>query len=116
MLKLTDVTEARTAYISPWWWRQHVPLLTSVNFNVTTRRYIQEDSKLHTRRRENLKCHMLYIILWKGYIYIFDFLILKPTNYVELDPEGSSPYSREPATGSYPEPVGSTSHPPSQSP
>jgi hypothetical protein len=28
---------------------------TSVNFNVTTRRYIPEDSKLHTRRRENLK-------------------------------------------------------------
>jgi hypothetical protein len=28
---------------------------TSVNFNVTTRRYISEDSKLHTRRRENLK-------------------------------------------------------------
>jgi hypothetical protein len=28
---------------------------TPVNFNVTTRRYIPEDSKLHTRRRENLK-------------------------------------------------------------
>jgi hypothetical protein len=28
---------------------------TSVNFNVTTRRYIPEDSKLHTRRCENLK-------------------------------------------------------------
>jgi hypothetical protein len=27
---------------------------TSVNFNVTTRRYIPEDSKLHTRRLENL--------------------------------------------------------------
>jgi hypothetical protein len=32
---------------------------TSVNFNVTTRRYIPEDSKLHTRRRENLKSHIL---------------------------------------------------------
>jgi hypothetical protein len=31
---------------------------TSVHFNVTTRRYIPEDSKLHTRRRENLKCHV----------------------------------------------------------
>jgi hypothetical protein len=31
---------------------------TSVNFNVTTRRYIPEDSKLHTRRRENLKFHI----------------------------------------------------------
>jgi hypothetical protein len=28
---------------------------TSVNFNVTTRRFIPEDSKLHSRRRENLK-------------------------------------------------------------
>jgi hypothetical protein len=28
---------------------------TTVTFNVTTRRYIPEDSKLHTRRRENLK-------------------------------------------------------------
>jgi hypothetical protein len=30
---------------------------TSVNFNVTTRLYIPEDPKLHTRRRENLKSH-----------------------------------------------------------
>jgi len=30
---------------------------TSVNFNLTTRRYIPEDSKLHTRRRENFKTH-----------------------------------------------------------
>jgi hypothetical protein len=30
---------------------------TSVNFNVTTRRYISEDSKLHVRRRYNLKSH-----------------------------------------------------------
>jgi hypothetical protein len=30
---------------------------TSVHYNVTTRRYIPEDSKLHTRRRENLKSH-----------------------------------------------------------
>jgi hypothetical protein len=27
---------------------------TSVHFNVTTRRYIPEDSELHTRRHENL--------------------------------------------------------------
>jgi predicted enzyme involved in methoxymalonyl-ACP biosynthesis len=31
---------------------------TSINFNVTTRRYIPEDSKLHTRRCKNLKSHM----------------------------------------------------------
>jgi hypothetical protein len=30
---------------------------TSVNFNVTTIRYIPKDSKLHTRHRENLKSH-----------------------------------------------------------
>jgi hypothetical protein len=35
---------------------------TSVNFNVTTRRYIPEDSKLHTRRLENLKSHILNMI------------------------------------------------------
>jgi hypothetical protein len=28
---------------------------TSVNFNLTTRRYIPEDFKLHTCHRENLK-------------------------------------------------------------
>jgi hypothetical protein len=32
---------------------------TSVNFNVSTRRYIPEDSELHTRRRENLKSHIV---------------------------------------------------------
>jgi hypothetical protein len=31
---------------------------TSFNFNVTTRRCIPEDSKLHSRRRENLKSHI----------------------------------------------------------
>jgi hypothetical protein len=29
----------------------------SVNFNLTTRRYTPENSKIHTRRRENLKSH-----------------------------------------------------------
>jgi hypothetical protein len=33
---------------------------TSVHFNVSTRRYIPEDSKLHTRRRENLKSHVIH--------------------------------------------------------
>jgi hypothetical protein len=36
---------------------------TSVNFNVTTQRYIPEDSKLHTRRRENLKSYC-FMCLW----------------------------------------------------
>jgi hypothetical protein len=31
---------------------------TFLHFNVTTRRYIPEDSKLHTLRRENLKSHI----------------------------------------------------------
>jgi hypothetical protein len=37
----------------------------SVNFNVNTRRYDPEDSKLHTIRRENLKSHIkiLYAFL-----------------------------------------------------
>jgi hypothetical protein len=33
---------------------------TSLSFNVNTRRYIPEDSKLHTRIRENLKSHKYY--------------------------------------------------------
>jgi hypothetical protein len=32
---------------------------TSFNFNVTTRRYIPEKSKLHTYRHENLKSHII---------------------------------------------------------
>jgi hypothetical protein len=34
---------------------------TPVHFNVTTRCYITEDSKLHIRRRENLKSRKLHI-------------------------------------------------------
>jgi hypothetical protein len=38
---------------------------TSVNFNVTTRHYILEDSKLYTRHRENLKSHIcMLIVFW----------------------------------------------------
>jgi hypothetical protein len=33
----------------------YASIIRTINFNVTTRRYIPEDSKLHTRRRENLK-------------------------------------------------------------
>jgi hypothetical protein len=35
---------------------------TSVHFNVTTRHYIPGDSKLHTRRRENLKSHLHFLL------------------------------------------------------
>jgi hypothetical protein len=40
---------------------------TSVNFNVTAWRYILEDSKLHTRCRENPKSHVC--------IYVRQFVI-----------------------------------------
>jgi hypothetical protein len=32
---------------------------TSVDIQLRTRQYIPEDSELHTRRRENLKSHIL---------------------------------------------------------
>jgi SMC interacting uncharacterized protein involved in chromosome segregation len=35
---------------------------TSVHFNVTKQRYIPEDFKLHTRRRENLMSHLSNLI------------------------------------------------------
>jgi hypothetical protein len=40
-----------------------------VNFNVTTRRYIPEDSKLHTRRLENVKSHNMPFGLLVGRLY-----------------------------------------------
>jgi hypothetical protein len=64
---LTYVSEVRTASII----RAIIALMmeaartseTSVNFNVTTRRYIPKDSKLHTCCRENLKSHILTIVI-----------------------------------------------------
>jgi hypothetical protein len=47
---------------------------TSVNFYQTTRRNNQEDTHLHTRRRENLKSHFLSrmtIFLYKLYFTTF---------------------------------------------
>jgi hypothetical protein len=35
---------------------------TSIKFNATTRCHIPEDSKLHTRRRENLKTRSDYLL------------------------------------------------------
>jgi hypothetical protein len=60
LLKLTDVSEVRTASIIALMMETVGTSETSVSFNVTTRRYIQEDSKLHTRRRENLKFHIYF--------------------------------------------------------
>jgi hypothetical protein len=34
---------------------------TSVDIQLRTRQYIPEDSEIHTRRRESLKCHMYHI-------------------------------------------------------
>jgi hypothetical protein len=63
-LKLTDVSKEHTAYLIQAMLMEAVRTSeTSVNFNVTTRRYIPEDSKLHTRRREDLKsCLYLFYI------------------------------------------------------
>jgi hypothetical protein len=63
-LKLTDVSEVHTASII-----RAIALMmeavriseTSINLNVNTLHYIPEDSKLHTRRFENLKSHNLYL-------------------------------------------------------
>jgi hypothetical protein len=55
--KLTDVSEARTASIIALMMDAVRTSEKSVNFNVTTRRYIPEDIKLHIHRRENLKTH-----------------------------------------------------------
>jgi hypothetical protein len=57
-VKLTDVSEVRTASIALMMEAGRTSE-TSGKFNVITRRYIPEDYKLHTRRRENLKSHIL---------------------------------------------------------
>jgi hypothetical protein len=44
---------------------------SSVSFYQTTRRNIPEDSHLHTRRHENLKCHLYDYVV--QYLY-FDHL------------------------------------------
>jgi hypothetical protein len=56
-LKLTDVSEVCTA-ITALMMAAVRTSETSINFNVSTRRYIPEDSKHHTRRREifHLRC------------------------------------------------------------
>jgi hypothetical protein len=56
-LKLTDVSEVLIAFIALMMEAVRTSE-TSVNFNVATRLYIPEDSKLHTHRRENLKSHI----------------------------------------------------------
>jgi hypothetical protein len=56
---LTDISEVRTASIILALMMDALRTSeTSVNFNVTTRRYIAKDSELHTCRRENMKSHI----------------------------------------------------------
>jgi hypothetical protein len=55
---LTDVSEVRTASIIALTMETVRTSETSVNIYLTTWQYIPEDSKLHNRRRENLKSHI----------------------------------------------------------
>jgi hypothetical protein len=64
MLKLTDVSEVRTASIIALMKEAVRTSETSDSFNVTKRRCIPEDSKLHTHRRENLKSHVIKMCLF----------------------------------------------------
>jgi hypothetical protein len=52
---LTDVSEVLTAFIIALMIEAVRTSETTVKFNVTTWRYIPDDSKLNTGRRENLK-------------------------------------------------------------
>jgi hypothetical protein len=58
----------------------------------------------------NCDCHS---VKWSN---TSKFITNQLTNSVSPEPEGSSPYSQESATGLYPEPTGSNLHSPSQSP
>jgi hypothetical protein len=98
-LKWTYVSEVRTASI----FTAIVMMMeavriseTSVHFNVTTRRYIPEDSKLHTRCRENLKSHINFnvIILCYAFQVVSSFMfstkilyafLISPTHYTRSE-------------------------------
>jgi hypothetical protein len=55
---LTNVSMVHTASIIALMMEAVRTSETSVSINLTTWQYIPEDSKLHTRRRENLKSHI----------------------------------------------------------
>jgi hypothetical protein len=61
---LIDVSEVRTASIMMIALTMEAVRTyeTLVNFSVTTRRYIPEDSKLYTRNRENLKSSPVKVV------------------------------------------------------
>jgi hypothetical protein len=54
----TNVSEVRIASVIALMMEAVRTSETSVNINFTTRRHIPEDSKLHTRRHENLKSYI----------------------------------------------------------
>jgi hypothetical protein len=47
---------------------------TSVNFYQTTQSYNPEDSHLHIRRRENLKSHLLHVMVYSSFFPLRDTL------------------------------------------
>jgi hypothetical protein len=59
----TDVSEVRAASIIRAMMEAARTSETSVDIQLRTRQYIPEDSELHTRRRENLKSHIMRQIL-----------------------------------------------------
>jgi hypothetical protein len=107
---------------------------TFVNFNMTTQRYIPEYFKLHPSNYFNTNGNVIDYDMQKPNNTLFNNLIRsKPRNIGDIgcpitilvltvgansvaqEPEGSSPYSQQLATGPYPEPV--ESNPPrTQSP
>jgi hypothetical protein len=70
---LTDVSEMRTASIIALITDAVCTTETSVNIYLTTRQYIPEDSKLHTRRRENMKSNKTNFVV--GRFKFRDFFI-----------------------------------------
>jgi hypothetical protein len=101
---------------------------TLVNLYQATRCYSPEDSRFRTPCRENITFYLITsslktaVELSSETFYIPDIpqtvgISNKVSKSVAPESEGSSPHSREPATGPYPEPGEFIPHPwPSQSP
>jgi hypothetical protein len=58
----TDVSDVRAAAIIALKLEAARTSETSVDIKLRTRQYFPEDSELHTRRRENLKSHKVFVI------------------------------------------------------
>jgi hypothetical protein len=75
MLKLTDVSEVFIASIIALIMEAVLTSEMSVYFDVTTWRYVPEDSEVHTHHRENLKSHIcnkeVTILLCFHYMGVF---------------------------------------------